>query len=129
MQVGSFGSITFEVSEDYVLTPATVKRENKARYEEHKVLCAKPRLEFLSPELQTFSLSIQLSLCHGVDPFDTLLSIKAYIVDGIAERLILGGINYGYHIIESCSEDWGRSKRNGSLMTARATLAFKEYVK
>lgn len=122
MQVGSFGGITFEVSRSYVLTPSGVKRENKARYEEHKVLCAKPRLEFLSPELQTFSLTIALSASFGVDIKSTLASIKSLVEEGTVDRLIIGGTNYGYHVIESASEDW----RN--YMTASVTLSLKEYI-
>lgn len=130
MVIGTFGKLlTFEVSRNKVFTPQDVKRENKARYEEHKVLGAKPRLEFLAPELQVFTFSIQLSASHGVDPFDSLLSIKALNQAGIAERLILGGINYGWHVIEGASEEWRHSLPNGRIISAKVALTFKEYIK
>ena len=130
MVIGTFGKlVTFEVSRDKIFTLQDVKRENKARYEEHKPLGAKPRLEFLAPELQTFGFSIQLSASHGVDPFDSLLTIKALVTAGIAERLILGGINYGWHIIESASEQWKHTLPDGRLNSVTVALALKEYVK
>lgn len=130
MVIGSFGKLlTFEASPNRVFSPRDLNRVNKGRYEEHKVLGAKPRLEFLSPELQVFSLSVTLSAAHGVDPFDSLLSIKALVTAGIAERLILGGINYGWHVIENSSEKWKHSLPDGRLLSAVVALSFKEYVK
>ena len=123
MQVGTFGPLTFEVSRDYILTLDGVKRENKGRYEEHKVLGARPRLEFLAPELQTFAFTIRLSCFWGVDIKAQLAAIKTLVEEGTAERLIIGGTNYGYHIIESSSESWT------NLVSASVSLALKEYVK
>lgn len=123
MVVGTFGPLTFEVSKDYVFTLTDVRRENSASYEEHKVLGARPRLEFLAPALQTFAFTIQLSCFWGVDIKAQLESIRMLVVEGTAERLIIGGTNYGYHIIASASESWH------SLVAASVTLALKEYVK
>ncbi|MDL2268881.1 phage tail protein [Desulfosarcina sp. OttesenSCG-928-A07] len=123
MIVGTFGPLTFEVSKDQILTLSDVQRENKGTYEEHKVLGARPRLEFLAPALQTFGFTIQLSAFWGVDIKAQLESIRTLVVEGTAERLIIGGTNYGHHIIESASESWH------SLVSASVTLALKEYVK
>lgn len=59
-----------EVSADggRVVTPGEVARERKARYAEHQVMGAEPRLEFLSAELATMSLPIRLRADMGVDP-------------------------------------------------------------
>ena len=69
MIIGSFGKLlVFEVNADKILTPRGVKREMSAAYEEHKVLLHKPRLEFLAPELNSFSFSVLLSASMGVEP-------------------------------------------------------------
>ena len=54
MQVGSLGDIVFEVNipgAGRTFTPSALSMESAARFEEHQVLGAPPRLEFLAPEL------------------------------------------------------------------------------
>ena len=129
MVVGTFGPLTFECSRARVYAPRDVKREVKARYEEHKVLLAKPRLEFLAPELVTVSLTVQFSALFGVHPAAALIEIEGLIENGQVERLILGGMNHGFHIIESSSEEWRHALPDGRLISAGTTLQFKEYIK
>lgn len=128
MRVGSFGTeIVFEVSGKKVMTPHNVRREMSAAYEEHKVLGAKPRLEFLSPELNTCQLTVLLSRAHGVDPGRMMVRIEAAIAVGLVEKLILGGENYGRHVLIKASEEWTSSDGKGKPLSIRVTLDFKEY--
>lgn len=130
MVVGSFGTdLVFNVNSKSVLTPRSVQRESKGRYEEHKVLGSKPRLEFLAPELQSFSFSITLSAMNGINPTKALNLIRALCAEGMAERLIIGGVNYGYHVIESVSEEWKHTLPDGVLLSANVSISMKEYVK
>ncbi len=129
MQIGSFGKLlVFEVHQNKILTPQKVKREYSATYEEHKVLGTKPRLEFLHPDLNTFSFPVLLSASLGVNPADTMLSVQALIVGGITENLIIGGMNYGRHVLQKATEEWTRSMPNGKPMSIQASLEFKQYV-
>lgn len=121
MQVGTFGPLTFEVSGDHVLTLANVKRDIKARYQEHQVLGAKPRLEFLAPELQVFTFTVTFSAKY-VDIKGQLAALKTFVEEGSYDRLIIGGTNYGHHVITDQSEEW----RN--IMTAGVSLTLKEYI-
>lgn len=130
MTIGSFGSrLVFEVSGEKIFTPQGVQRENKARYEEHQVLGSKPRLEYLAPELQSFSFSIQLNAAHGVNPARSLKTIQELVEKGLAERLILGGVNHGYFVIESAAEDWRYALPDGRIINASVSLTLKEYIK
>ncbi len=129
MVIGSFGKLlVFEVHPGKVLTPRNVKRDMAAAYEEHKVLGAKPRLEFLAPELNTFSLSVLLSASMGVDPADTMLTVQALIVGGIVEQLILGGMNYGRHVLVKATEEWTKGGPKGNPISIQVSLEFKQYV-
>ena len=128
MVVGSFGKLlVFEVHPGKVLTPQTVKREMSAAYEEHKVLGAKPRLEFLSPELNVFSLTVLFSASLGVNPRDTMVTVQALIVAGMVENLILGNMNYGKHVLTKATEEWTKSGPKGEPMSIRVSLEFKQY--
>ena len=53
--VGSFGPVVFSVSADVLYLLDGVSRSTKARVEEHQVVGAKPRLEFIAPELDEVS--------------------------------------------------------------------------
>ena len=129
MVIGSFGKLlVFEVHSGKVLTPKNVKRDMAAAYEEHKVLGAKPRLEFLHPELNTFSFSVLLSASMGVDPADTMLTVQALIVGGIVEQLIIGGVNYGRHVLVKATEEWTKGGPKGNPISIQVALEFKQYV-
>ncbi len=128
MIIGSFGKLlVFEVSMNKVLTPRGVKREMSAAYEEHKVLIHKPRLEYLAPELNTFSFSVLLSSSMGVDPADTMLTVQALILGGLVEKLILGGMNYGRHVLVKATEEWTKAGPKGNPISIQAGLEFKQY--
>lgn len=130
MVIGSFGQhLVFEVHPDKVFTPVSVKRDMAAAYEEHKILGAKPRLEFIAPELNTMSLSVHLSAALGVDVEETMLDVETLVSGGFVEKLIIGGVNYGHHVLTKATEDWSKSDPSGRQISINLALEFKEYLK
>ncbi len=127
MEVGSYGTITFEVSDFRVLTPSGISRESKARYAEHKVHAAKPRLEYLAPELVSMSMNIRLLASMGVNPHAEAEKLCAMAESGQVARLIILGRNYGYMILESVSQDWRHTSFLG-VYSIDLALKLKEYV-
>ena len=90
MRVGTLGNVVFEVSDSRVFTPSQVTRERKARIEEHQVQGALPCVEFIAPELGTFSISMTLSAALGVNPIQEADSLGAMCKRGEVNRLIIG---------------------------------------
>lgn len=130
MRVGSFGQTVFEVSTDRVLTPTAFSREVKARYEEHKVLGAPPRLEFLAPELPSMELSVRFHASFGVNPLTECKKIEAACLAGKVEKLIVGGSTWGDMVLESISENARHTGTGsaGGVALIDATLKFKRYL-
>ena len=126
MKVGTLGNGVFEGSDTRVFTPSQVTRERKARIEEHQVQGALPCVEFIAPELGTFSISMTLSAALGVNPMQEADSLGAMCKRGEVNRLILGGLNWGKVIIESVTQDW-RNSGPGGVHTIGLTLVLKEY--
>lgn len=128
MRVGSLGDIVFEASADggRVVTPQTFSRERKARYEEHKVIGAEPRLEFLAPELATVSLSIHLRVDMGVNPMDEADRIELLCREGKAHRLIISGSNFGLYVVESMSQRIVHASGR-EVLSVDLSLNLKEY--
>ena len=128
MHIGSLGDIVFEVSAfgGRTVTPASLTRERKARFEEHQVLGDLPRLEFLAPELATASLSIHLRADMGVDPVKEADRIEALCVEGKAHQLSLGGWNFGMYVLESASQVVRHTVKD-KIFSVDLKLSLKEY--
>lgn len=130
MRIGSFGQTVFSVSTDRVLTPSSFSRSVAARYEEHKVLGAAPRLEFLAEELPTMELAVRLHAGHGVNPLEECKKLEAACLAGKVQKLIIGGIPWGDMILESISETARHSGAGagGSIAVVDVNLKFKRYL-
>ena len=128
MKIGSFGDVVFEVSSELVRTPDTVRRTRKARYAEHKVLGAKPRLDFLAPELAGLSMRIRLYAAYGVDPVQEADRLARLCEEGKAQRLMLHGENWGAFVLESVEEVQKKTGPDGKVAVSEVNLSFKEYV-
>lgn len=130
MRIGSFGDVIFETSADgRVMTPTEVQIETAARFEEHKVVGAPPRLEFLSAELTGLSLPIRLRADMGLNPAEEAEKLAAMCREGKVARLILAGRGMGDMVIESVTQTWRLLAPNGQgPYLLDLTLKLKEYV-
>ncbi|WP_276819554.1 phage tail protein [Mailhella massiliensis] len=127
MNIGSLGDIPFETSASLVSTPRDISRKISSRYETHYVLGAKPRLEYLSEELDSITMQIRLVEMGELQPEAELARLAALCRQGQAVPLILMGVNFGNVIIESVTERW-RGKGKSGPFCIDATLELKEYV-
>ena len=127
MNIGSLGDIPFETSASSVRTPRDISRKISSRYETHYVLGAKPRLEYLSEELDSITMQIRLVEMGELQPEAELARLAALCRQGQAVPLILMGLNFGNVIIESVTERW-RGKGKSGPFCIDATLELKEYV-
>ncbi len=126
--IGSFGEVLFQVSAEKMALVRDVQRTTSARVEEHQVTGAKPRLEFLAPELDTTGFSVFWHMAFGVNPRTEIAKLRNLCTQGAAKNLILGGENFGKYLLIEVSERWMRSGPGGSPIVAEASLSLKEYV-
>ena len=66
--IGMFAGIGFTVSEGQVQTFAEMSRETSARWSAHEVIGAKPKQEFLGPDLGGVSFTMHLAAWRGSEP-------------------------------------------------------------
>ncbi|MDR0476564.1 MAG: phage tail protein [Desulfobulbaceae bacterium] len=125
--IGSFGPVVFEVSNDIMALVRDVRRKTAARVEEHRVVGAKPRVEFLAADLAETTFKVFWNIGFGVNPRKEIGRLRQLCEAGTVGRLILGGENFGQHLLIEVSESWLRSGPNGAPMVAEAHLVFKEY--
>ena len=130
MAIGTLGSkIVFEVSGDKVLTFNEMGREVAGRWATHEALGVKPKAEFLGPENQTISLTINLSAAMGVRPRDVLEAVEDMAETGVAEYLIIGSKPVGKNPfrLTGSSETWNNVYHHGELARASMTITLEEY--
>lgn len=125
--VGSFGSVAFQVSEETLALVSGVQRQTAVRVGEHQVVGEKPRLEFLSPELDETTFTVFWHRAFGLHPRTEIRKLRELCAAGVVQHLILGGENFGKCLLVNVTEDWGKSGPDGSPLTAKASLTFKEY--
>jgi phage protein U len=125
--VGSFGQVLFQVSEEVLSVVSNVQRKTVAKVEEHQVVGAKPRLEFIAPILCVTTFKVFWNCLFGVNPRDEIRTLRELCEKGAAQRLILGGENFGKYVLTEVAETWNRCGPDGAPMTAEASLTFKEY--
>ena len=129
MGVGSFGPVFFQVSEAWlVLVRGGVQRKAAARVEEHQVSGAKPRLELIAPELDETSFTVFWHRGFGANPRTEIRRLRELCTQGVAQLLILGGENFGRHLLTEVAEKWLHSGPSGAPLVAEASLTFKEYL-
>ena len=125
--VGSFGQVVFQVSEESLALVRDVRRKTAARTEEHKVVGAKPRLEFIAAELSETSFKVFWNVVFGLNPRAEIRRLRELCEKGAAQRLILGGETFGKYVLTEVAESWLRSGPRGEPLVAEAALTLKEY--
>lgn len=89
--IGSYAGISFTVSEDKVQTFQEMSRETAARWNTHEVIGAKPKQEFLGPDLDSMTFTMQLSAWRGVSPLQLAERLRQFCSKGEYDNLIVGG--------------------------------------
>ena len=129
MQVGSFGSIIFDVSERRVFTAKSIKRGSSSSWATHNRIEGKPRSQYLNPGLKTVSLEILLRADYGVNPRTALDTLHRLAEGKDVYPLIIGGVPQADNPFKltACDETDNTRLPNGALFSATASLTFEEY--
>lgn len=131
MQIGNIGKrIVFETSDSRILTFTGFNKTVKGRWAKHEVIMQKPRAEFLGPDLQEITFTINLNVAHGVRPRDIIQEIENIVESGQVNYFALGGRlvgRSGKWSIQQASETYNTIMQGGELMSASLELTMQEY--
>ncbi len=128
--IGAFGDITFESNDQRILTFTGFQRDSSSRFATHEVIQKKPVTEFLGPDLDTISFTIQLSGAFGVKPREEMEKWLRKNREGHAETLVIGnkGLGYDKWIVTSVSQMWDVIFNKGEVYSGRVDIEIQEYV-
>lgn len=124
--VGSFGDVTFEVSETKVKTFKDLNFSCSVNYAEHKILNGNTLLEYTGKNAWTMIFKIELRRDMGVNPVEELEYLRGFMNRHEAKLLMIGEIVYGYFVIESMSGNFQVVSSKGEVQILNITLNLKE---
>ena len=99
MPIGSLGPIIFEVSSSKARTFKDMKRNTKGRYGSHEIIGGKPVIEFMGPDGEELSFTMQFSVAWGLNPQEEVQKVignekfKLLIYQGADDFAIINETN------------------------------------
>src|SRR6516225_2961810 len=127
------GEIFFEVTR----TPAarlnsksweSFRSSRDYAYAEHKVVEARPRLQWLAQELEKISLGMSFHIVF-VNPQREMDKLHRAAEDHQARALVFGnGVHRGYFVIEAIEETQQVQADDGSYIALEARVELREWV-
>ena len=128
-EIGQFGDITFEVSDDKIVTFNNFRRDTASKYKNHELIGQKPRTEYIAPGLDIIAFTVILNAQFGVNPRDEMNRWLEYCRSGDAEWLAIGGRLLGVDkwIVKSVSQEWGVIYDGGILASGKVNISLQEY--
>lgn len=126
--LGSYGKITFKVTEKEIKIFNDFSISRKARYVAHERINSKPLLQFMGLDADTISFNMQLVQGLTGDVSDDLKSLQDMFKKAEVHPLFLGQKKLGSFVIESINEAYRMMDNLGNLEIVNVTLSLKEYV-
>lgn len=126
--LGSYGKITFKVTEDEIKIFNDFSISRKARYAAHERINNKPLLQFMGLEADSISFNMQLVQGITGNVSDDLKSLQDMFKKAEVHPLFLGQKKLGSFVIESISEAYSMMDNFGNLEIVNISLSLKEYV-
>lgn len=92
MKLGVFdGELSFETSDERVLTYRELKHSASSRWQGHEIIGAPPRREKLGADTGSLSFTVHLSAASGVSPDTEAEKWMRAAKDGRTGYLVIGG--------------------------------------
>lgn len=129
--VGSWGNtLIFSVSDSRVLTFNDFSRTVSSSWSKHSRVGQKDRPEFLRPDLQKVTFTIDLLAELGVRPRSMIDTIARAVEAGTVNVLVIGGkrVGSGQWAITEASEAWDIFLSGGELVKAKVDITMEEYI-
>lgn len=126
--IGSYGKITFKVTEKEIKIFNDFSISRKARYVAHERINNKPLLQFMGLDADTISFNMQLVQGLTGDVSDDLKSLQDMFKKAEVHPLFLGQKKLGSFVMESISEAYSMMDNFGNLEIVNVSLSLREYI-
>lgn len=131
MAVGNWGpDVVFSVSDRRVLTFSDMNRSVGSSWATHSRIGLKDQVEYLRPNLQKLTFTIDLDASLGVRPRTVLELLEHHAERGSVFPFVVGGRRVGRFQwrMTDVSEAWETIYNRGELYRAKVSVTMEEYV-
>lgn len=128
-RIGNIGkTVIFSTSSKRVLTFGKMDHTVKGRWATRPRFKKKPRRQFLGPDTDTITFTVELNALHGVKPRKTARNIERLVRTGKPQNVVIGGKKIGRYVITEMSEAWERVLNKGEVAKITCDLTLEEYL-
>lgn len=129
MLVGFMAGIPFIVSSRFIRTFDDYGRGSAGRWAQHDIIGDKPVLEFIGPDVEKISFTMQLRADQGINPAKELEKLRKLRDSGKQFPLVIGGnmVTDNMWVMDSIDESvsfWGEE---GSMLSVKVSVTLREY--
>lgn len=131
MAVGNWGpDVVFSVSDRRVFTFSDMNRSVGSSWATHSRIGLKDQVEYLRPNLQKLTFTIDLDASLGVRPRTVLELLERHAERGSVFPFVVGGRRVGHNQwrMTDVSEAWETIYNRGELYRAKVNVTMEEYV-
>lgn len=129
-EIASWGSVTFKVNSEKILSFSGMKRTYSGRWASHNIVGKRPISEFQGASLDEVTIDVTLDAEFGVKPRATMKIFREAAKKGYAAYFYVGGVKVSInkYIVKSGTENWNEIWSKGEVVRATAQITFQEYV-
>ena len=131
MAVGNWGpDVVFSVSDRRVLTFSDMSRTVGSSWAAHSRIGLKDQAEYLRPNLQKLTFTMDLDAAFGVRPRAVLELLERHAERGSVFPFVVGGRRVGRYQwrMTDVSEAWETVYQGGELYRAKVNVTMEEYL-
>lgn len=128
-KIGNWGSgIKFQTSDRRILTFTNMKRKASVRTAKHNMVNGRPKLEFIGPDLQTVTFTMELNASLGVRPRKIEENLIKKMNIGYVAPLVIGGRKIlSRAMITNISSSYEYVMRKGEIFSMAVDVTMTEY--
>ncbi len=129
--IGNIGKkVIFETSDKKIFNFTRMQRTVKGRWASHTRVRKKPKKQFLGPDADSITFTIELNAMHGVKPRKTVNNIEKLIRTSKPQTVVIGNKRVGKNkfVITEMSESWETILNKGEVVKIVCDLTLEEYL-
>lgn len=128
--IGFYGDIVFETTDKRILHFSGLQRSASSRWATHDVIRKKPASEFIGPDLDQISFTVDVRADHGVNPLIEIDKWLRKCRSGTVETFVIGNKGFGLDkwSVKSVSQSFNVIYNKGEVFSASVNVTLEEYV-
>lgn len=128
--IGALGDVVFVVSADTLRTFEDFERETASRWGKHDIHLAKPKSEYLGPDLDIIRFTMRFDVSYGINPRREMDALVELARSGKAVPLVIGGKGLGVNlwVVKSLRQRWTHVDNRGNVLVGVVEVELEEYV-